>query len=139
MYNFIAEVCTNYDIDGVELDFMRDNMFFRVQDTTVAQRKAIISEFVARLRTLLESTAAAGRHRWLLVRIPAFTSIYDSLGIDVAQMSAAGADMFTLSHNYPSYQQSDMAKVCSLVPDKAVYIEMTHTSAPPARASIPLR
>lgn len=128
VYNFIEEVCTKYDIDGLELDFMRENTLFRSDETTSEQRKTIVSAFIIRVRTLLNVTSKPGQYRWLLVRIPAFTDTNDALGIDIKQMADNGVDMFTLSHYYPAYQQNDMAKVTALVPDKAVYLEMTHTT-----------
>ena len=128
MYGFIEELCRNYDIDGIELDFMRHYLLFRQEDTTVQERKSILSAFVARVRALLDETAGLGKHRWLCVRIPAFMETYDCMGIDIMQMAANGVDMFNLSHFYRTCQQSDLAKIAAMVPDKSVYLEMTQTT-----------
>ncbi len=128
IYNFIAEVC-QYDIDGLELDFMRHHTLFRQDQTTSGERLQIVLSFISRIRQLLDDTAQPGQHRWLCVRIPAFTCAYDPRGLDLQQMANAGVDMFNLSNFYRSGQQSDMAEVTRLLPNSSVYHEMTFNSA----------
>ncbi len=141
VYAFIEEVCTKYDMDGIELDFMRESLLFRTDETTGRQRKKIILDFITRVRNVLDKSSAQGRHRWLLARVPAFTEAHDALGIEIQSMAARGVDMFTLSHYFRSYQQSDLAKISSLVPDKAVYLEMTYATQsgrmPPGLRGVP--
>ena len=127
-FAFIREICENYDIDGLELDFLRYPSFFRLQETTVAQRARIMRDFVARVREVLDRTARKGRHRWLCARVPCFLRAHDPLGIDLAAMVEAGLEMVDLSGYYFTIQQTDLGAVRKMVPGAAVYLEMTHSA-----------
>lgn len=124
-FAFIREICLNYEIAGFELDFMRHSSFFRLEETTSAQRAAIMTGFVARVRRVLDETSN-GRRRWLCVRVPCRLAAYDRLGIDLRAMVAAGLDMVNLSVHYCTQHQTDLAVIRRLVPEAAVYLEMTH-------------
>ena len=128
-FAFIQEICENYDIDGFELDFMRHVSYFQVDKTTSEQRARIITEFVAQMREVLDRTAKPGQRRWLCVRVPAQLTTHDPLGIDLPAMVEAGVDMINLSFHYFTEQQSDMAQIREMVPDAAIYLEMTHCTA----------
>ncbi len=133
-FGFIREICEQYDIDGLELDFMRHCKLFRAEETTFKERSAIVAGFVRRVRELLDRTAKPGQHRWLCARVPFILAAHDDLGIDLPAMAAAGLDMVNLSAYYYTNQQSDMATICGLVPNAAVYLEMTHcTTTGPSR------
>jgi hypothetical protein len=127
-FSFIREICENYDIDGFELDFMRHTSYFRLAETTVAQRARIMTEFVARVRRLLDQTARRGRHRWLCARVPCFLVAHDPLGIDLPSMEEAGLEMVDLSGYYFTIQQTDLPLVRKMVPGATVYLEMTHSA-----------
>jgi hypothetical protein len=126
-FQLLQELATKYDIDGLELDFMRHPLLFRVTETDFATRSGIIRDFVASVRRVLDRTSPAGRRRWLSVRIPAFTADYDELGFDPPAMYAAGVDMFNLSCSLFTEQQTDLPAICRLVPGAAVLLEMTDT------------
>ena len=49
-YKMLEELCTNYDFDGLELDFMRFWHFFNPLRTTEAERKSILTDFVGSVR-----------------------------------------------------------------------------------------
>jgi hypothetical protein len=120
------EICTNYDIDGLELDFMRHYRLFNEQ-TPLAERERIVTDFVSQVRALLDRTTKPGRHRWLCVRIPALVKGHAPLGINVAAMEKAGVEMFNLSVTYFTIQQDlDVAAIRKLAPNSAIYLEMTH-------------
>ena len=126
---FLTELCENYDLDGLELDFMRFYSFFpRDKSTTSEQRRAIITGFVREVRGLLDRTAREGRRRWLCARAPGFVSTLDPLGIDLPALVAAGLDMVNLSATYFTTQQMEVAAVRALVPQAAVYVEMCHST-----------
>jgi hypothetical protein len=127
-FSFIREICENYDIDGLELDFMRHTSFFRLRETTVEQRARIMTEFVARVRRVLDQTMRHGRHRWLCARVPCFLVAHDPLGIDLPAMVKAGLEMVDLSGFYFTIQQTDLPTVRRMVPGAAVYLEMTHSA-----------
>lgn len=126
-FAFLREICEGYDIDGLELDFQRHPSYFKAE-TPIAERAQIMSEFIRRVRALLDQTSAQDRRRWLCVRIPAHLASHAGLGFDVASMALGGVDMFNLSAHYFTMQQSDLAEIRRLVPNSAVYLEMAHTT-----------
>lgn len=128
-FRFIEELCRRYDLDGLELDFLRHPHLFRLAETKSAQRRAIVTEFVARVRRLLDETGRDGRHRWLCVRIPAHLAAHDKLGVDVAALAAAGVEMFDLSTYYHTEQRTSLAEIRRRVPGAAVYRELTQCTA----------
>ncbi|MFV1968814.1 MAG: hypothetical protein ACC628_25635, partial [Pirellulaceae bacterium] len=133
-FAFIREICEQYDIDGFELDFMRHTSFFRLKETTSEERAQIMAAFVTRVRSLLDRTAKPGQKRWLCARVPCQLAAHDRLGIDLPRMAAAGLDMVNLSAFYFTMQQNDLALIRKLVPQVAVYLEMTHcTTTGPSR------
>ncbi len=128
-FAFIREIIEQYDIDGFELDFMRNSNFFRQESTTGNQRCAIMNEFVRSVRKELDKRDQAdGRHRWLCVRIPAQVACYDPLGIDPAEMVRSGVDMFNLSNTYYTECRADFEQFRNIVgSDVSVFFEMCHT------------
>jgi len=131
---FIREICEQYDLDGFELDFMRHTSLFRPSETTSGERSAIVTAFVAEVRKILDTTAEGGRRRWLCARVPALLSRHDRLGIDLPAMVDAGLDMVNLSAYYFTQQHHDLAAIREMVPDAALYLEMTHcTTIGPSR------
>lgn len=127
MFALIEEQCLNYDLDGFEMDFLRHPNFFRLNETTAADRRGIMTEFVRRVRAVLDR-GARGRRRWLSVRIPCYAAGFDPLGIDVAAWAEAGVDMFNVSPHYFTVQQTDLALVRKAAPGAAVYQEMCHST-----------
>ena len=121
----ITELCENYDIDGLEMDFMRHARLFRLDETTEEQRVQIMTEYVSQVRRVLDRTAKPGQRRWLCVRVPMRTRKHGELGIDLKKWVGAGVDMVNLSCHFVTDQQSDLAKVCKLLPNTAVYLELT--------------
>ena len=128
-YAFIEEICENYDIAGLELDFMRHPSFFRIYETTSQERRDIMVNFVSRVRKLLDRTAQPGQHRWLGVRVPQYIDCHDILGIDLPAFAEAGVDMFNVSAYFFTDQQGDLAEIARLIPNAAKYLEMTHCAA----------
>ena len=141
-YEFLREILENYDIDGVELDFLRWDGYFKTSETTEAKREAVMTAFISHIRTLLDTTAKPGQHRWLGIRVPSYFRTqgqpymknYSDMGIDLQAVTAAGVDFVNLSVSYPLVQQTDLAEIRLLIPDTAIFFEMTYvTWDPPAR------
>ena len=128
-FAFIEEICEAYDIDGLELDFMRDASLFRLNETTSEQRAEIVTAFVTRVRELLDRTAKPGQHRWLCVRIPCFRGTHDSIGIGLPSIVEAGVEMINLASSYFTEQQTDLREIRKTVPDVALYLEITHCTS----------
>jgi hypothetical protein len=136
-FSFIKELCENYDLDGFELDFMRNPCYFHLNETTVEQRVKIMTDFMARVRRLLDETARGGRHRWLCARVPCFVDAFDPIGMDLQAMVDAGMEMVNVSASYFTVQQTNLPIMRKIVPDASIYLEMTHTTltGPPIPAS----
>jgi len=127
-FALLQELCENYDLDGLELDFMRFYNFFPRDKTTGVQRREIITGFIRDVRALLDRTAHEGRRRWLCARVPGFISALDPLGLDVAALTAAGLDMLNLSASYFTTQQMQVAAIRALAPQAAIYVELCHST-----------
>ncbi len=126
-FALIQELCENYDLDGLELDFMRFYSFFQLDKTTSEQRVQIVSGSVKEVRALLDRTAREGRRRWLCIRIPLYIKAHDALGLDLPALAAAGVDMLNLSASYFTVQQTDLAAIRKQLPDTAIYLELCHS------------
>ncbi|HEY3899853.1 MAG TPA: hypothetical protein VGM54_14635 [Chthoniobacter sp.] len=127
-FALLRELCANYDLDGLELDFMRFYSFFPRDKTTSEERRAVMTGFIQEVRALLDRTAREGKRRWLCVRVPGLVTALDPLGLDLTAMAAAGVDMMTLSVSYFTTQQMDLAAIRKMVPETAIYVELCHST-----------
>jgi hypothetical protein len=126
----IEELCSKYDFEGLELDFMRHWIFFNLKRTTAEQRRTIQLGFVRRVRELLDSTSKPGQHRWLCVRIPSYPETYDAMGIDLSAFAKAGVDMVNASSHYFTDCQLEIAALRRQLPASvALYAEVQYVSS----------
>ena len=128
-FALLEEACTDYDLAGVELDFVRHWVRFG-SDTSPDQRREITTAFVHRVRTMLDRTAVARGlpRRWLCVRVPARAEVRPEQGIDLKSLARTGVDMVNLSYSYFTRQDDSVRLACEELEDTAVYVEMTHTT-----------
>lgn len=126
-FALLQELCEIYDLDGLELDFLRFYSYFRAQETTREQRAAIMTDFVTDVRAMLNRTAREGRHRWLSVRVPCYTDAYDLLGIDLRAMTETGVDIVNASSHYFTTQQHQLAAIRKQASSATLYFELCHT------------
>ena len=85
----IIELFERFDVDGVELDFMRHPTFFR-PDEAYANRY-LMTDLVSHVHRRMEQVSAArGRPLKLAVRVPPTLSDAARVGLDVAQWISAG-------------------------------------------------
>lgn len=126
-FALLRELCENYDLDGLELDFLRFYSFFRTEETTREQRCAVVTGFVKDVRALLDRTARNGKRRWLCARVPCYLEALDLLGLDLTALVAAGLDMVNASAHYFTTQQHHLAVIRRRVSDAALYFELCHT------------
>ena len=140
-YELLREILENYDIDGVELDFLRWDGYFKTSETTQTEREAVMTAFISSIRNLLDATANPGQHRWLGIRVPSYLKtqgqpynrqIYSQMGIDLQAVTAAGVDFVNLSASFPLAQQTDLPEIRSLIPDTPIFFEMTHVTWVPS-------
>jgi hypothetical protein len=117
------ELCA-YDVDGIELDVLRDHHLFS-KGVALDERVRILAAFVRGVRQALDAGRAG---RWLSVRIPLDPGAYAECGIDVAALRAAGVDIFNLSPWYSTTQRTDgIGHVAKAAPGAAIYFELTHS------------
>lgn len=129
-YNLIEEICENYDIDGLELDFLRHIYHFKLDGSiSVAERKAIMTGFVERVRALLDRTSSPGRRRYLCVRVPCYVATLEQMGLDLPALVAAGVDMVNLSNYYHFKQMTDIAAIRAQIPNTDLYYELAYTGS----------
>ncbi len=122
----LRELADKYDLAGLELDFLRHSQLFRDNGPPAKERIRIMTAFVAKVREALDKKG--GKRKWLCVRIPLDGKAHSTLGLDVGKLHAAGVDMFNLSGWYHTTQNTDTARVRKMVPNAAVYVEMTHVA-----------
>jgi hypothetical protein len=116
----IRELCENYDLDGLELDFLRFYSYFR-EETPLEQRRAIMTDLVKEVRQMI------GPKRWLSARVPCYLPALDALGLDLKALVAAGLDMVNASAHYFTTQQHDLAAIRKQTEGAALYFELCHT------------
>jgi len=126
----ITELAENYDIDGIELDFMRFPPFFDYETTPVEERQDILTGFIADVREILDRTAKADQTRWLAIRVPNRLDECLMTGIDPARLDREGlVDIITLSPSYVSQVEHDVEEVADAVDHARVFFELTHASS----------
>lgn len=126
-FALIRELCENYDLDGLELDFLRFYSYFRPEETALGQRCAIMTAFMAEVRAILDSTMRHGRRRWLCARVPCYLPALDVLGLDLKALVAAGLDMVNASAHYFTTQQHDLPAIRKQTGGATLYFELCHT------------
>ncbi len=125
--DFIKEICKNYAIDGIELDFLRFPSFFNTDETTSDERREIMNKFVSDVRAALDDTT--GPYRWLSVRVPCHLKDYDDLGLDIQSLSDIGVDIFNVSSFFPNVQQTtDIGLIRKMIPNKCLLYELEYFS-----------
>jgi hypothetical protein len=124
----LRELCTAYDFEGLELDFLRYPSYFDLQKTTVVERKAIMTDFVRDVRRMLDSTGKVGRRRWLCARVPCYLNALDDIGVDLHPMVEAGLDMVNASSTYYTTQRQDLASMRRRAQGASLFFEICHTT-----------
>ncbi|MBQ7976955.1 MAG: hypothetical protein IJ300_14820 [Clostridia bacterium] len=101
-YQIIEELVTKYGdyIEGVELDFDRYFTYFSFDEAS--QGKEILSQFVARIRDMLNRVGVEkGKYYQLSVRVAGQTAKCDHYGTDALTWDARGyVDLIALSNHY---------------------------------------
>ncbi|MEZ0275522.1 MAG: family 10 glycosylhydrolase [Roseimicrobium sp.] len=81
-FSILRELCTNYDVDGVELDFQRHAHFFRRED--LEEGRGVMTALVRRIKTMMNDIGRErGKSLKLCIRIPETLAKCDAAGLDV--------------------------------------------------------
>ena len=97
-FRFLDEVCQNYDIDGIELDYFRHLCYFKSTafggEASDAER-AMMTEFMERVRKMTEERGMArGRPILVAIRVPDSVDFCRAMGFDLERWLEKGlADM----------------------------------------------
>lgn len=104
-YRFVEEVCRNYDVDGVELDFFRHPLFFKChaegRDAGPAER-AMMTGLLRRIRAMSEDVGLRRNKPLLIaVRVPDSVDCCKAIGLDIAAWLDEGlVDILAVSDYY---------------------------------------
>lgn len=99
-FSILQELCTRYDVDGLELDFQRFPKFFRKAETVEGRR--VMTVFVERIRALADKIGRErGKFLPICVRVPETPALCEAAGLDVMDWDARGLiQMINISSFY---------------------------------------
>ena len=108
VYALLREAYLEYDIDGVELDFLRHPYFF--PKAKLDEGRETLNAFVGRLRDLADEAAEKkGRAQGLAVRVPSHDPACAEVGLDWRTWVREGwVDVLTASCVMPAEHEADM-------------------------------
>ena len=90
-YSLVREALERYDMDGFELDFMRFPYYFPMKPDSMTHFAGILTDFVGRVRGVVDSISVARGHRILLTaRVPSSLKGCAYLGVDPATWCTKG-------------------------------------------------
>lgn len=101
-FRFTEEVCQSYDIDGIELDFLRHATFFKRPATGIDAGQEELDQMTGLVRHIRAMTEKEGRKRGraILVSIRVYDSVdaCRAIGLDVARWLEEGlVDLMAVS------------------------------------------
>ena len=106
MLGYIAEQLEKYDVDGLELDFMREITCFRYADGKTGEYTAVMNEFIREVRALTDRAAAKYGHPVRLgVRLMRSLEQSRYFGFDAEAWAAAG--LVDMVNPTPRFARSD--------------------------------
>ncbi|MCK5526105.1 MAG: hypothetical protein KAJ05_03100 [Candidatus Latescibacteria bacterium] len=124
-FNIIQEAAEGYDIDGIELDWMRWGVMF--PKGREREKAPILTEFVRRIRKMLDRVAQKkGKDRLLLgTRVAPTVAATEEMGIDLKAWLAEGlldylcpSDFYYTDFNMPveTFRELTQGTPCTLYP-----------------------
>lgn len=83
-FAILKELCTNYDVDGVELDFQRFPKFFL--NAELEAGRGVMTAFLRRIKTMMEEIGhERGKTLKLCIRIPETLAKCEAAGMDIVE------------------------------------------------------
>jgi hypothetical protein len=94
-FRYVEEVCRNYDVDGVEIDFFRHPVFFKRAAQTGTEcndeERRLMTELMRRIRAMTEVEGIRrGRPFLVAMRVPDSVEYCRATGIDLERWLADG-------------------------------------------------
>ena len=98
-FRVFQEICRNYDVDGIELDFFRHLVFFRTVaggGLATAEERDMMTDLLRRTREMTEAEGLRrGRPLLVAVRAPDSVDFCRGMGLDIENWMADGLlDLF---------------------------------------------
>lgn len=94
MFAIIEEVCRNYDLDGIEMDFFRHPTFFRTTawgERATDEELELMTGLVRRVREMTEQVGRErGRPLLVAIRVPDSVPLCRAMGLDLETWLAEG-------------------------------------------------
>ncbi len=134
-FAILEELCTGYDVDGLELDFQRFPKFF--PSTRLAEGTAVMTEYVARIRAMLDRVGdGRGKRLPICVRVPETPAKCLAAGLDVAAWDARGlVDMVNVSSFYIHTMELGLEAFRAAAPSARIYGEMNFVTSQNSKVS----
>jgi hypothetical protein len=125
-FSIIEELCTKYDVDGVELDFQRFPRFFH--NDKLADGMKVMTAFIKRLRQMTDRIGAArGKSLKLCVRVPHTLAACEKAGLDVTSWDSIGiVDMINVSSSYIHTMELGVEEFQARTKRAKIYGEMNY-------------
>lgn len=127
-FSILHELCSNYDVDGVELDFQRYPKFFR--DADLKTGSEVMTAFLHRIQSMMEDIGGQrGKTLKLCVRIPETLAKCTQAGLDIAEWDKRKlVDMFNISPSYIHSIELGIEEFRSVVRHGKIYGEMNYVT-----------
>ena len=128
-FAILQELCTNYDVDGVELDFQRFPRFFH--NDRLDEGAKVMTAFVRRIKEMMERIGRQrGKSLKLCVRVPETLAKCEKAGLDVPGWDAAGLlEMINISSSYIHTIELDIEGFKARTRRARLYGEMNYVTA----------
>lgn len=121
-FGFLEELCSRYDIDGLELDFLRFPYFFR-RVVPFEEKAPIMTDFLRRVRRMLD---ARGRKIPISARVHNRLDLVRETGLDIASWLAEDlVQILNVSPSYITQPDSDIEGFRKAFPEAWILGEMT--------------
>ncbi|HLA83359.1 MAG TPA: hypothetical protein VJL29_01080 [Thermoguttaceae bacterium] len=87
VFRILRDVATRYDVDGLEMDFLRHPMFFKPQllgEPVTREHRDMMTALVARVRAMADEVGRKrGRPMLLAIRVPDSARYCKAIGLDI--------------------------------------------------------
>lgn len=92
VFRIFQDVCTRYDVDGIEMDFFRHPVYFKPQlngEPVTQEHCDMMTGFLRRVRQMADEVAAKrGRPLLIAVRVPDSAGYCRAMGLDIERWMA---------------------------------------------------
>jgi uncharacterized lipoprotein YddW (UPF0748 family) len=89
MMALVREVCDRYDMDGLELDWLRFHAYFR--DGEEVEQGRVLTQWMAEVREVVRAAEKKRGHPiWLVPRVPARPEVSQGIGLDAVAWAKQG-------------------------------------------------